>query len=100
MGKQELLWWLRPPANAGDVGLIPGTGGSRVSWSNRARVPQLLSPCSGAGEWQVLKPLSPRVCASQQEADVQQLETGPCTQQLGAGGQGACAATGTQDSQK
>ena len=75
-------WWLRPPAIAGDVGLIPGTGGSHVPWSNRAHVPQLLSPSSGAGEWLLPKPLSPRVCASQREAHIQQLETGPCSQWL------------------
>ena len=31
------------PANAGDMGLIPGSGGSRMPWSNQVRAPQLLS---------------------------------------------------------
>ena len=33
------------PANAGDMGLIPGPG-SHIPWSNRAQGPQLLSLCS------------------------------------------------------
>ena len=34
-----------PPANPGDMGLIPAPGGSHVPWSNWSRVPQLpLSP--------------------------------------------------------
>ena len=32
-----------PPANAGDTGSCPGTGGSHMLWSNWAREPQLLS---------------------------------------------------------
>ena len=43
------------PANAGDVGLSPGLGGSHVPRSDWAREPQLLSLrvwslCSAAGE--------------------------------------------------
>ena len=43
------------PANAGDAGLGPGLGGSRVPRSDWAREPQLLglrvwSLCSAAGE--------------------------------------------------
>ena len=43
------------PANAGDAGLGPGLGGSRVPWSDWAREPQLLSLrvwslCSATGE--------------------------------------------------
>ena len=45
-----------PPASAGDMGLSPGPGGSHMPWSNWARVPQLLSPCSGAREPQLLSP--------------------------------------------
>ena len=37
------------PANAGDMGLVPGSGGSRMPWSNQVRAPQLLSWCSRAG---------------------------------------------------
>ena len=43
------------PASVGDAGLSPGLGGSRVTRSNGAREPQLLSLpvwslCSAAGE--------------------------------------------------
>ena len=27
-------WWKNPPANAGDMGLIPDLGGSHILWSN------------------------------------------------------------------
>ena len=43
-----------PPANAGDTGLSPGPGRSRLPRSNQARVPQLLSLCSGVREPQLL----------------------------------------------
>ena len=33
------------PANAGDMGSIPGLGRSHMPWSNRAHEPQLLSLC-------------------------------------------------------
>ena len=62
----------RPPANAGDVGLIPDPGGSHMPQSNSAHVPQLFSLCSGARScsyWahvlQMLKPLHPGACAPQ-----------------------------------
>ena len=32
-----------PPANAGDMGLIPGLGRFQMPWSNKARMLQLLS---------------------------------------------------------
>ena len=32
------------PANAGDMGSIPGLGRSRMLWGNQACVPQLLKP--------------------------------------------------------
>ena len=44
-----------PPANAGDMGLIPDLGRSHVPRSNEAHVPQLL------------KPEHLRACAPQQE---------------------------------
>ena len=44
------------PANAGDVGSIPGPGRSHVLWSNEARAPQLLSLRSRAREPQLLSP--------------------------------------------
>ena len=43
-----------PPANAGDTGSIPGPRRSHMLWSNKARVPQLLSLCSRACEPQLL----------------------------------------------
>ena len=48
------------PAAAGDTDLIPGPGRPYVSWSNEARVPQLLSLRSRARELQLL---SPRITA-------------------------------------
>ena len=42
------------PANAGDMGLIPGPGGFHTPWSNQAAEPQLLSS-------------QPRACAPLQE---------------------------------
>ena len=54
-----------PPANAGDVGSIPGPGRSYVPRSNQAPDPQLLSPISRAHEPQLLKPvhLKPVLCS-------------------------------------
>ena len=43
-----------PPANAGDMGLSPGLGGSYMPRSDWACVPRLLSLCSGAREPQLL----------------------------------------------
>ena len=51
-----------PSANAGDTGLIPGSGRLHMLRGNRAHVPQLLSPCASTTETQV-----PRACAPQQE---------------------------------
>ena len=53
-----------PPANAGGTGSSPGPGGSHMSRSNKARVPQLLSLRSRACEPQLLKPacLEPVLC--------------------------------------
>ena len=45
-----------PPANAGDRGSISGPGRSRMSPSNEAHAPQLLSLRSRAREPQLLKP--------------------------------------------
>ena len=53
------------PASAGHMGSIPGPGRSHRPWSNKARVPQLLSLCSGAQEPQLLKPAGPRAHALQ-----------------------------------
>ena len=63
-----------PPANAGDMGLIPGPGRSHTLQSNWACEPRLLSLRSRAHEPQLLSPQAttteacvPRVCALQQE---------------------------------
>ena len=45
-----------PPANAGDAGLSPGLGGSRMSRSGWALAPQLLSLRSGARMPRLLGP--------------------------------------------
>ena len=61
-----LPWWsmvMNLPANAGDVGSIPGLGRSWMLQSNEACVPQLLNVCSRAQEPQLLSP-----CAAATEA--------------------------------
>ena len=62
------------PANAGDVGSIPGPGRSHMPWSNKARAPPLLSLHSRAHAPQLLSPRAatteagtPRARAPQQE---------------------------------
>ena len=45
-----------PPANAGDMGLIPDLRRFHVPWGNQARVLQLLSLCCRAWELQLLSP--------------------------------------------
>ena len=48
-----LSWWSReesPPANAGDVGWVPGLGRSCLLWSSGAHELQLLSLCSRTSE--------------------------------------------------
>ena len=63
-----------PPANAGDMGLIPGLGRSHMPRGNEAHAPQLLSLHSRAHEPQLLgshttitEARIPRACAPQQE---------------------------------
>ena len=55
-----------PPANAENMGLIPGLGRSHMLQSNEARAPQLLSPCATTTE-----ALTPRGHALQQEKPLQ-----------------------------
>ena len=66
------------PANAGDMGSIPGPGRFHMTWSSWAHEPQLLSLCSRALELQLLRPSAattetrePRVCALQQQKPLQ-----------------------------
>ena len=63
-----------PPASVGDMGLIPGLGSSHIPWSNKAHVPQLLSPLFRFWKPQLLSPHAataeahtPRACAPQQK---------------------------------
>ena len=64
------------PCSVGDTGSIPGLGGSHVSWSSWAHVPQLLKPeCPTAWAPQQEKPLI-------WEAHAPQLESDPCSLQL------------------
>ena len=44
------------PANARNMGLGPGPGGSLMPWSGWARAPQLLGLRSGARQPQLLRP--------------------------------------------
>ena len=59
------------PTNAGNMGLIPGPGGSHMPRSNKVHVPQLLSLCSRPQEPQLLSP-----CAAIIEAQAPQ---SPCS---------------------
>ena len=57
-----------PPANAGDMGSSPGPGSSHMPWSNKARVPQLLSLHSRAREPHLLSPRAQSPCSTTKEA--------------------------------
>ena len=46
----EVQWIKNLPANAGDMGSVPGPGRSHTLQSNQAHVPQLLSLCFAARE--------------------------------------------------
>ena len=66
------------PTSAGDTGSVPCPGRSHMSRSNLARVPQLLSLCSGACKPQLLSPHAtiteahvPRGRAPQQQKPLQ-----------------------------
>ena len=65
-----------PPANAGDTGLIPGSGRSHMPQSNEAPVPQLLSLRSTAREPQLLKPTHLEPTLHNKEATAMR---SPCT---------------------
>ena len=57
-----------PPANAGDMGSIPGLGRSHMLWGNKAGVPQQLKPRSPrARTLQKEKPLQWEACTLQLE---------------------------------
>ena len=72
----------------GDMGSILGPGRSHMLQSNWVRVPQLLNLCSRAQEPQLLKPVSLRTHALQQEklpqweACTPQLESSPLSLKL------------------
>ena len=55
------------PASAGDMGSIPGLGGSHMLQNNWAHMPQLLSLHSRVSEPQLLKPHKPRACIPQEK---------------------------------
>ena len=64
----------KPPANAGDTGLIPSPARFHMLWSDETRMSQQLSLGSGACELQLLSPRTasteagaPRTHALQQE---------------------------------
>ena len=61
-----------PPANAGDMGSIPGLGRPHTLWSNQAWLPQLSSLCSRAGELQLLSPCAATTKARTPGAHAQQ----------------------------
>ena len=47
------------PANAGDMGSIPGVGRFHMPWSNQVHASQLLNLCARDQKPQLLKPESP-----------------------------------------
>ena len=57
-----------PPANAGDMGWIPGVGKSHMPQSDYTHGLQLLSLCSRAWEPQQEKPLQWETCPLQRRA--------------------------------
>ena len=59
-----------PPANAGNMGLIPDPGRSHMSWSKKP-VCHNLRNCSRSQEPQLLKPARPRANALPQEKSLQ-----------------------------
>ena len=54
-----------PPANAGDTGLVPDSGGPHMPPSTLAHAPQLSNLCSRTWEPQLLKPVYPTALALQ-----------------------------------
>ena len=69
------------PANARDMGSIPGPGRTHMLQSNYTHAPQLLNLCSRAWEPQLLKPLSPEPgLRNKRSPSSQQLEKA-CEQQ-------------------
>ena len=68
-----------PPANAGDMGSIPGLERSRMLRSNEARVPQLLSLCSRARGPQLLSPPGSRARALRQDKPCTSTRESPCS---------------------
>ena len=97
----ELYLWAslvvkNPPANAGDMGLIPGPGRFHVPWSNWACTPQLLSPHAVTTEAQGLKPV---LCNKRRHCNEKSAHSNEevCSPQLG---KSPCAAKKTQHSQK
>ena len=58
------------PANAGETSLTPGPGSSHRPMSNKACVPQLLSPSSRAPEPQPLKPTCSSLCSTREATAV------------------------------
>ena len=56
-----------PPANAGNMGSIPGLEGFHIPWNNWASTSQLQTPGSRAYVLQLLRPVCPGAYALQQE---------------------------------
>ena len=85
-----------PPCNAGDTGLIPGSGRSHEPWDTKPNAPQLWSLCSKVCTLQPLIPGHPRARARQRDARTRQPERSPRLQQL----EKACRAAKTQHGQE
>ena len=68
---------MNPPANAGDMGSIPGPRRSHKPQSTQASAPQQLSLCSRVRELPLLKPVSPKARALLQETPLQRQACAP-----------------------
>ena len=98
-----------PPAHAEDADSIPGPGGSHMPWSNwacasrllslrsRDREPQLLSPCATTTEAHTPGALLRNGRGHHNEKPMHRNEE---WSSLATAGEGPCAATKTQGSQK
>jgi len=87
-----------PPANAGDVGLILGTGRSHMLNHDYAPMPQLLSPYAAATE----VPVPQSLCSATREAPTMRSQCTATRDQppLATTRESPCATTKSQNNQK
>ena len=71
-----------PPARGRGMGSIPGPGRSHMPWSNKACVPQLLSPPAATAEACLPRARAPHREKPLQEDCASQLKSSSCLLQL------------------